>query len=146
MKYWKIMLVAAPAVAMMHTALADKYDDLARKGYRWINFDGPFACPSKDDLRKLIRNQAENEFQMIGQLRAHYLVRGEVAQVLQEDTASGMSQIELGWTLSKFLSKRPIPDWLGKIELPSATPSPETTPVINDQLGASAMPGATPTP
>ena len=45
-------------------------------------------------------------------------------RVIQNDAASGMSQIQLDgvrrpiWTLTKFLSVRPITDLDGKIETP----------------------------
>jgi len=61
---------------------------------------------------------------MIEQLRAYYLIEGAIVQVVQEDATSGMSQIHTAeinsdvWTLSKFLSRRPIKNTYGEIETP----------------------------
>ena len=62
--------------------------------------------------------------QMIQQRRAYYLIKGAVVQVILEDAAAGMSQIhstEIGpdvWTLTGFLSKRPVRSPDGEIEVP----------------------------
>jgi hypothetical protein len=45
------IVLAAAAVGLGFTASADPYKDLATQGYRWVAVDGPYACPSKDDLR-----------------------------------------------------------------------------------------------
>ena len=61
---------------------------------------------------------------MIGELRAFYLIEGAIVQVVQEDATSGMSQIRTAeikpdvWTLTKFLSRRPIRNTYGVIETP----------------------------
>lgn len=43
------------AVGLKSGALAAPYDQVAAKGYRWVTTDGPDACPSKDDLRQIIK-------------------------------------------------------------------------------------------
>jgi hypothetical protein len=149
-----VIVIAAAAVGLTSTALADKYDDLVEKGYRWVATDGPFACPSRDDLQRIIKDQSDaNKLEMVEQLRAYFLVRGALVQVVQEDQASGMSQIKSSaiggnfWTLSEFLSKRPIRDFIGNIQTPS---QPDSTSVnisgTDDQLGPRATPGATASP
>jgi len=61
---------------------------------------------------------------MVEQLRAYYLIRGNVVQVVEEDTVSGLSKIRAPgivrelWTLTKFFSRRPIRDTYGVIETP----------------------------
>jgi hypothetical protein len=115
---------------------------------------GPFACHSKDDLQQIIKDQSDaNKLQMVEQQRAYFLVRGALVQVVQEDKASGMSQFQptaVGgsfWTLSKFLSKRPIRDFVGNIQTPSQPDSTSVNaPGTNDQLHATATPGATVAP
>jgi hypothetical protein len=53
-----------------------------------------------------------------------YLIAGAIVQVVQEDATSGMSQIRTAeiepdvWTLTKFLSRRPIRNTYGVIETP----------------------------
>ena len=120
MKMPTIVLVAA-AIGLGFTASASPDKDLVAQGYRWVAVDGPYACTSKDDLREITRHRTDGiELEMIQGLRAHYLVRGVIVQVVQEDAASGMSEIQiLGhprtfWTLTKFLSKSPIKDTFGE--------------------------------
>src|SRR5882762_2408174 len=91
----------------------------------WVTTNGPYACPSKDDLRQIIRHHTdETELQMIEQPRAYYLIEGAVVQVVLEDAASGMSLIhsaEIGpdvWTLTRFLSRHVIRNTDGEIEVP----------------------------
>ena len=128
-----ILSVAAVAVLVTSTGLAANYDDLAAQGYRWITVDGPYACPSKDDLRQITkRHTDETELRMIEQLRAYYLIEGVVVQVVLEDAAAGMSQIhsvEIGpdvWTLTIFLSKRPVKNAYGEIEASPRSLTPHT--------------------
>jgi hypothetical protein len=125
------LLSVAVAVLLASRGLAAPYDDLAANGYRWVNTNGPYACPAKDDLRQIIKRRTdEAEVQMIEQLRAYYLIEGAVVQVVLEDAAAGMSQIrsaEIGpdvWTLTMFLSKRPIRNTDGEIEVPPRSLTP----------------------
>jgi hypothetical protein len=151
MRIRSIIAVAITISGLTSAALGDKYDDLVRKGYRWVSTDGPFACPSKDDLQRIVKNQNdENEIRMVEQLKAYFLVRGALVQVVQEDKSFGMTQFSGGglscWTLTKFLSKRPIANLTGTIETPVPSGSPSTNISANGQPGESAMPGATATP
>ena len=125
MKVLRVLCIGAVAIWLTPAALADKYDDLAAKGYRWVTVDGPYGYFSRDDLRQIGQHRTEGkEFELIEQLRAYYLIPGTVGRVLQNDAASGMSQIQLDgvrrpiWTLTRFLSLRPITDLDGKIENP----------------------------
>jgi len=66
LKVRTIIGIAAATVWLTSTGLADKYDDFVAKGYRWITTDGPFACRSKDDLQRLIKDQSdENRMRMV---------------------------------------------------------------------------------
>src|ERR1700746_2577183 len=90
------IVLAAAAVGLGSTASADPYKDLAAQGYRWVIVDGPYACPSKDDLREITRHHTDRiELEMIQDLPAYYLIRGVIVQVVQEDAASGMSEIQI---------------------------------------------------
>ena len=123
MQVLRILCIGAVAIALTPAALADKYDDLAGKGYRWVTVDGPYGYFSRDDLRQFAQQRGK-EFELIEQIRTYYLIPGTVVRVIQKDAGSGMSQIQLDgvrrplWTLSKFLSVRPITDLDGKIETP----------------------------
>ena len=125
MKIPTILSVAAVAVLITSAGQAANYDHLAANGYRWVIVDGPYACPSKDDLRTLTKHPTdEAELQMIEQLRAYYLIEGALVQVVVEDAASGMSQIHATeikpdiWTLTRFLTRHPIKNTYGQIETP----------------------------
>ena len=125
MKIPTILSVAAAAVLLTSSEQAASYDYLAANGYRWVIVDGPYACPSKDDLRRITKQHTdEAELHMIEQLRAYYLIEGAIVQVVLEDATSGMSQIHTAgirpdvWTLTRFLSRRPIKNTYGEIETP----------------------------
>jgi hypothetical protein len=158
MKVRTIIGIAVAAVWLTSTALADKYNDLVTKGYRWVTTDGPFACASKDDVHRIIKNQSdENTLRMVGQGGVYFLIRGAIVQVVQEDKASGMSQVRWDgiaanlWTPSKFLSTRPIVSILGTIATPSQAIGVNIS-GTNSQLSATptrgeiAEPNASPTP
>jgi hypothetical protein len=124
------LLSLAAAAGLQSGALATPYDELAVNGYRWVTIDGPYASPSKDDLRLIIKHRADDT--VIERLRAYYLIEGAIVQVVQQDAAAGMSKIhsaEIGpdvWTLTTFLSKRPIKNIDGEIEVPQRSLAPHT--------------------
>lgn len=112
---------------MQGAAHGQNYDDLVAQGYRWVNVDGPYACPTKEDLREITSNpSAINKVHMVEQIRAYFLIQGALVKVIQEDRSTGMAQIRMAgitidlWTFSKFLSKRPIADTYSVIETPEA--------------------------
>ncbi len=151
MKVRTILAIAAASVGLASTVVADKYDDLVKKGFRWINTDGPYACPAKDDVQRMLKDQSDtDQLHMVEQLRAYFLIRGVVVQVLQEDKASGMTQFSSAglngtfWTLSKYLSKRPIENITGTIEVPVNPAAPTVNIAGGDQIGG--LPTTTATP
>ena len=152
MKMRTISGIVAATILQTSAALADKYDDLVAKGYRWVTTDGPFACTSKDASQRLVKDQSdENRLRIFSQGGVYYLIRGVIVQVVQEDKASGMSQVHWDgiaqnlWTPSKFLSKRPITNVLGAISVPGQ-PIGVNVPGINSQLDVTATPSPTATP
>jgi hypothetical protein len=80
----------------------------------------------------------ELRLKMVEEVRAYYLIRGTVVRVVTEEASSGLSQINMPgitqnlWTLTKFLTKQPIKDIIGRIETPgqgeTATPTASPTP------------------
>jgi hypothetical protein len=127
------LISLAAAVLITSRGFAAPYDEVAANGYRWVTTNGPYASPSKDDLRRIIQHHTdETELQMIEQPRAYYLIEGAVVQVVLEDAASGMSQIHSAgigpdvWTLTKFLSRRPIRNTDGEIEVPLRSLTPHS--------------------
>ena len=146
MKVLKMCCIAAVAIGLTPAALADKYDDLAAKGYRWVTVDGPYGSPSRDDLRQIVKGRTEGkELEFIEQLRAYYLIKGTMVQVVTEETSSGLSQIKLPgitqdlWTLTKFLTKRPVKDIIGSVETPTSL-GPTATPAGSPAPGESPAP------
>jgi hypothetical protein len=67
-----IIVLAAAALGLGSTVLAGPDKDLAAQGYRWVAVDGPYACPSKDDLQQIARHRTDQlEVKMVSDLRAH---------------------------------------------------------------------------
>jgi len=153
----RILVFTAISFGLTCAAFATNYSDLVTQGYRWITIDGPFACDSEQDVQRITGHRTDAvELQMIENLQAHYLIPGTLVQVVQDDAATGMSQIRLGgitrdlWTYTRFLSKRPIEDPYGVIENPenSGLIPTETTGVSQMSGQPEAMPtsSASPTP
>jgi hypothetical protein len=125
MKLLTILLAPIVAVGMASTALARDYNDLVAEGYRWVKSDGPFACPTKADLREITRDSSDiHKLHMVEQLRAYFLIQGALIKVIQEDSSNGMAQIRAAgitndlWTYDKYLSRHPIKDAYVVIETP----------------------------
>jgi hypothetical protein len=138
MKVATILSIATAAVVLTSGALATDYDELAAEGYRWVSVDGPYACPSKDDLRQITKNRTdEMELHMVEQLRAYYLIPGAIVRLVRQDAASGMSQIYSDeivtdlWTLTIFLSRRPIKNTYGEVETPEGSGLIRTETAVN---------------
>jgi hypothetical protein len=121
----RMLAFATISIGLTVTAVAANYSDLVTQGYRWITVDGPYACPAKDDVQRITNHRTDSvELQMVDDLRAYYLIPGMIVQIVQDDPASGLTQVRLGgittdlWTYTRFLSKRPITDPYGVIETP----------------------------
>jgi hypothetical protein len=128
MKVSVVLSVTGVLIGVMSAGSTINYNDLAEKGYRWVTVDGPYGCPSQEDLQQIVKKPADEiEPQMIKQHRAYYLLRGDIVKLVQEDPASGISRIHVAgiitdlWTLSKFLSKRPIENTFGIVETPETS-------------------------
>jgi hypothetical protein len=152
MKVPILLAVAAAAMTLTLTASANKFDELAAKGFRWSNADGPYACVAKEDVRKMANNPGDSvELKMIEQVKAYYLTPGTIVQVTDQDSSAGLSKIRMAgitqdlWTLTSFLSKRPIKDTYGVTETPETSGLiPNAAPVID--AGPSPSPGFSPLP
>ena len=143
-----ILLAAAVALGLASAGLGANYDDLIRQGYRWVTVDGPLACASKDDLRQMVQKPSDElRLKMVEEVRAYYLIRGTIVRVVTEETSSGLSQINIPgitqnlWTLTKFLTKQPIKDIIGRIETPGMLEGAAAA-----TLPASPTPTESPTP
>jgi hypothetical protein len=120
-----ISFMIAVTLGLTCTAPADNYAALVAKGYRWVIVHGPYAGTTEQGVRRITAHRTDaTEVQMVEDRQAYYLIPGTIVQVLKEDSANGMSQIQLGglttflWTYTRFLSKHPIEDVYGTIETP----------------------------
>jgi hypothetical protein len=131
--------------------LAANDEALVKEGYRWAAVDGPFACPAKGDVQELVNHAEDDELrlQMVEQLRAYFLVRGTIVKVVSQEPATGLAQIQIAgiiprlWTLSRFLSTRPIPDVEGTIETPAAADAAAPMAPLPGSAGPAPGTGAT---
>ena len=131
-----ISIVTAISLGLSCTAPADNYDTLAAKGYRWVAIHGPFASTTEQGGQRITDHRGGlTESQVLEDKQAFYLIPGRIVQILKEDPATGMSQVQMGgfttflWTYSRFLSKRPIRDIYGVVETPensALVPNPGT--------------------
>src|SRR6516164_2268125 len=126
MKPRTMIAIGAVTIWLTSIGFSDQYDDLVKKGYRWITSDGPFACRSKEDIQRILKDQSdENTLRMVSRGGVYFLIQGAIVQVALEEKASGMAQIHWDgivgtlWMPSNFLSKRPILNVLGTIATPS---------------------------
>jgi hypothetical protein len=131
-----ILAVWVIGLRLIGTALADDLPqlgyseqtpvkDLVAKGYRWVTVDGPYACATEEDVRKITSSRTDLvELQMVEEGGAYYLIPGMLVRVTRDDQANGMSEILLGgitkplWTYNRFLTARPIRDIYGIVETP----------------------------
>ncbi len=156
-----ILAAAVAAGTIASSALGGKYDDLTAKGFRWAIADGPYAAVSKDDAHVVANHLAEHVLlQMVEQVKVYYLTPGTIVQVTEEDPRTGTSKIRMAgitsdlWTLTRFLSKRPVKDTYGVIEtpensglIPTSTTGIDVGPTPTPPpFGPSATPGTSPGP
>jgi hypothetical protein len=60
------------AVGMASSASARDYHDLVAEGFRWVKIDGPYACPTTQDLLQITGNPSDsNKLHMVEQIRAY---------------------------------------------------------------------------
>src|SRR4029077_14240300 len=119
------IFAAAASLALIGNGLADQYDTLAAQGYRWVNVNGPYACTSEQHVEGLVAHHTDaTELEVVQNIQCYYLIPGTIVQVIKEDPTRSMSEIRLGnitrslWTYSRFLSKHPVRDTYGVIEMP----------------------------
>jgi hypothetical protein len=140
---------AMVTTTLSSSASADNYSALAAQGYRWIIGDGPCACHSEPDSEKVRRRHADATGPNVVQnIWCYYVLPGKIVQVIKEDRSCGMSQMRVAdvprplWTDSRFLSRRPIRDPYGVIEMPENSGLISTGP----GGGMSPLPSGSPTP
>ena len=121
-----ISFMTAVSLGLTCTVLGDdNYSALAAQGYRWVTVNGPYACTTEQDAKRIAAHHTDAiELQVVENIECYYLIPGTIVQVIKEDPARGISEIRLGsitrslWTYSRYLSKRPVKDTYGVIETP----------------------------
>jgi hypothetical protein len=121
-----ISFMTAVSLGLTCTVLGgDNYSALAAQGYRWVTVNGPYACTTEQDAKRIAAHHTDAiELQVVENIECYYLIPGTIVQVIKEDPPRGISEIRLGsitrslWTSSRFLSKRPVKDTYGVIETP----------------------------
>jgi hypothetical protein len=142
------LIVIAISLGLSCAAPADNYEALAAKGYRWVAVHGPYASTTEQGVERINdRRTGPTESEILEDREAFYLIPGKIVQIIKEDRATGMSQVQMGgfttflWTYSRFLSKHPIRDIYGVIETPENSalvpnPSAAIMPNLDGQLAA----------
>ena len=121
-----ISFMAAVSLGLTWTVLGgNNYSTLAAQGYRWVAINGPYACITEQDAKRIAAHHTDaTELHAVESIECYYLIPGTIVQVIKEDPARAMSQMRSGsitrslWTYSRFLSKRPVKDTYGVIETP----------------------------
>lgn len=79
MKLVTNFLVSIVATGIALTASARDYQELVAEEYRWVKFDGPYACATKEDLLEITRDPSDlNELHMVEGVRAYLLIQGSI--------------------------------------------------------------------
>jgi hypothetical protein len=116
------------SLALASSAWANDNKDFVAEGYRWVAVDGPFACPTEQEVKQVTSDPTDAiELHMVADSGAYYLIPGTLAQIVKDDSAKGMSEILLAgvtkplWTYTRFLCTSPIRDTYGVIETPQTS-------------------------
>ena len=140
----EILGLATVVIGLACSALAADYKDLAAQGYRWVIVDGPYACTTESEVQRITVHRTDaSELKMVEGLEAYYLIPGSIVYVRNNDSVTGMSEIQLTgvtrplWTYTRFLSTRPVEDIYGVIETPKSSGL-----IPNASLGAIQLPAA----
>jgi hypothetical protein len=122
----RILTLTAISLGLVPQTFANSYSDLADQGYRWVAVNGPYACTNEKEVRRILDHHTDAvELQVMQAIECYYLIPGTIVQVIKEDPVSGAAEIQVGgvpgylWTYSDFLSKHPVRDTFGLIEMPA---------------------------
>jgi hypothetical protein len=152
MKIPVLFLAVLALLGIPRVTLADDYQAWVAQGYRWSLANGLHAYRNKDDAKNE-RSRRENKSVSEEVRYAYYMRPGKVVLVVATDGANGLSQIRMGgissdlWTPTKYLSKSPVKNSVGKIEtpgmagiMPVTSPSPGLGPNTNSATSLGPSP------
>jgi hypothetical protein len=152
MKIPILSLAILAVLGIPRVTLADDYQAWVAQGYRWSAVSGLHAYRNKDDAKNE-RSRREKK-SVSEEVRYAYFMRpGKVVLVVATDAADGLSQIRMGgissdlWTPTKYLSKSPVKNSVGKIEtpgmagiMPVTSPTPGLGPSTNSATSLGPSP------
>jgi hypothetical protein len=94
MKAQIVIGIGAAAIWLTSSAFSDQYDDLVKKGYRWVTTDGSCACASKNDALRVIKNQSDDStLRLVSKGGVYFLIRG--AQAIGVTNSEVNSQLDV---------------------------------------------------
>lgn len=147
----RTLIFAIIGFSLTCTAWAGDFRSLVAQGYRWVTVNGPYACPTEQQVRQITSDPTDSEeLQMVEDIGAYYLIPGKLVQVIKTDPANGMSQILLGgitkplWTYTRFLSASPIRGFNGVVETPETAGLIATGDVGEAQIPSAPIENTTP--
>src|ERR1700739_898806 len=92
-----IAIISAVSLGLSCLAPADDHSALAGNGYRWVTIHGPYASTTEQGVQRITHHRGGlTESQILEDEQAFYLIPGKIVQVLKEDPATGMSQVQMG--------------------------------------------------
>src|SRR5215469_5676847 len=152
MKIPILSLAILVVLGILPAALGDDLKGWVAQGYRWSVVSGLHAYRNKDDAKNE-RSRRENKSVSEEVRYAYYLRPGKVVLVVATDAADGLSQIRMGgiasdlWTPTKYLSKSPVKNSVGKIETPGMSgimPVTSPTPGLGPNTNSATSLGPSP--
>ncbi|MBV8483715.1 MAG: hypothetical protein JO077_12730 [Verrucomicrobia bacterium] len=152
MKIPVLSLAILAVLGIPPATLADDYQAWVTQGYRWSLVSGLHAYRNKDDAKNE-RSRREKKSVSEEVRYSYYLRPGKVVLVVATDAADGLSQIRMGgissdlWTPTKYLSKSPVKNSVGKIETPGMAgilPVTSPTPALGPNKSSATSLGQSP--
>jgi hypothetical protein len=93
-----ISFMTAVSLGLICTVLGgDNYSALAAQGYRWVAINGPYACITEQDAKRIAAHHTDaTELQVVENIECYYLIPGTIVQLIKEEPGRGISEIRLG--------------------------------------------------
>jgi hypothetical protein len=103
--------MTAVSLGLTGTVLGgDNYGALAAQGYRWVTIDGPYACITEQDAKRIAAHHNDAiELHVVENIECYYLIPGAIVQVVKEDSGSRYIRDTLRKHHQVSLDLQPIP-------------------------------------
>ena len=75
-----ISFMTAVSLGLACTVLGDdNYSALAAQGYRWVTVNGPYACTTEQDAKRIAAHHTDAiELQVVENIECYYLIPGTI--------------------------------------------------------------------